>query len=159
MKRLLTMLALLFFAAASHAAELKPLEQGGFEKIKAERQGKPFILTLWGIHCPYCMEGLRHLSALKKNLPKTDLVVISTDTLEVKKSIASMLADAGLDQHDSWVFGEAAPERLRYEIDRKWRGELPRTYLFDADHRVRAVSGTLAKRDLDDWAVRNGVSR
>ena len=41
------------------------------------------------------------------------------------------------------AYGDDVPEALAYAIDPNWRGELPRTYLFDARGGVKAVSGTI----------------
>jgi hypothetical protein len=40
-------------------------------------------------------------------------------------------------------------------IDPKWRGELPRTYLYDAQHRRVAISGVIDEEKLREWLERN----
>ena len=37
----------------------------------------------------------------------------------------------GLGKVEQWVFADPMPERLRFEIDRRWYGELPRTHFYD----------------------------
>ncbi|MDD5330830.1 MAG: TlpA family protein disulfide reductase, partial [Sulfuricella sp.] len=56
---------------------------------------------------------------------------------------------------DAWVFADAVPERLYFEADGKWRGELPRTYLYDAAHRATAFSGKIDPAQLERWVRSN----
>jgi hypothetical protein len=42
-------------------------------------------------------------------------------------------------------------ERLRHEIDKRWYGELPRTYLRGREGRLEAVSGVLGEERLAQW--------
>lgn len=153
-KLLLVWLALMAIQSAC-AAELRAFGQGEMARQMAEHQGRAFVLTLWGLDCPYCKGTLRQLAALAKTHPAIDVVVVSTDSLGDGKAIAAVLATAGLTKRDTWVFADEAAERLRYEIDRRWAGEMPRTYLFDREHKVTAFSGPLAEGVLKQWLKRN----
>lgn len=158
MRRMLLILAaLLLTQAAAIAAELRPLGRGDVARLLAERQGRPVAVALWSIDCPHCKGTLRQLAALSKANPRIDLLVISTDNLGERKTITAMLTAAGLGERDTWVFGDEAPERLRFEIDRRWGGEMPRTYLHDADRKVTAFSGNVGEGALADWLARNGI--
>ena len=44
-----------------------------------------------------------------------------------------MLNETGLGAPENWTFGDGFVERLRYEIDPQWRGEIPRTILITRD--------------------------
>lgn len=157
MRRLLVLAALLLAQAAAAAADLRPLGRGDIARLLAERQGRPVAVAFWSVDCPHCKGTLRQLSAVAKANPRLDLLVISTDNLGERKTIAAMLAATGLGELDTWVFGDEAPERLRYEIDRRWGGEMPRTYLYDVDRKVTAFSGTVGDDALADWLARNGI--
>jgi hypothetical protein len=43
---------------------------------------------------------------------------------------------------------------VRYAVDPAWRGELPRTYLFDRAHRAEARSGKVSAREISEWIAR-----
>lgn len=152
--RIVCACALLLASAWIGAAELRPFGKGEMARALAERQGHPFILTLWSTDCPHCKKTLRQLAALTKAHPQLDLVVVNTDSPDESETIAAMLAGVGLGARDTWVFS-GAPERMRYEIDRRWGGEMPRTYLFDGDHRFAAFSGPVDAAALKQWLVRN----
>ena len=57
----------------------------------------------------------------------------------------------GLGKTEQWVFADPQPEKLRFEIDRRWYGELPRTYFFNAKHRREGHSGVIPLERLESW--------
>lgn len=156
-RKLLVLVAFLITQAAAGAAELHPLGRGDVARLLSERQGRPVALTLWSVDCPHCKGTLRQLAALAKANPRFELLVVNTDNLDERRTIAAMLAASGLGERTTWVFGDEAPERLRYEIDRRWGGEMPRTYLYDADRKVAAFSGPVSEDAIADWLARNGI--
>ena len=54
---------------------------------------------------------------------------------------------------ETWAFADAYVERLRWSVDPAWRGEVPRTHLYDARHRLTLRAGGIAARELDRWAA------
>jgi len=50
-----------------------------------------------------------------------------------------------------WAFADDFGERVRYAVDPGWRGELPRTYLYDARSNAVVVSGVIDPGALDRW--------
>ena len=146
--------ALLSFAPAPVSAgqEIKPFVRGSYQKIVSARQGKPFILNFWSLTCSYCMVELEMLKKLAGKYPKLDLVLVSTDTPEEEKSVSATLAKFSLGKAEAWVFADSYTERLRFEIDKKWQGELPRTYFFSArNNEVIAVSGKVEQEEVEQW--------
>jgi len=146
------LLALCLLAAAVNAAaqELHPFVSGSIKEIAASRQGKPYILGLWSLTCTHCRDELSILSGLKKKYPALDLVLISTDTPADRTEILATLQQVALGNEQAWVFADDFVERLRFEIDPKWHGELPRTYLYGATG-FRAFSGKIDPRELERW--------
>jgi len=152
------LMALCFAALSSVPAparaeqEIKPFVRGSYQKIVAARQGKPFILNFWSLTCSYCMVELEMLKKLAGKHPSLDLVLVSADTPEETKSISATLAKFSLDKAEAWVFADSYTERLRFEIDRKWQGELPRTYFFGAKNQEAiAVSGKVEQDEAERW--------
>lgn len=88
---------------------------------------------------------------LVRKYPKFDLVVISTDTPEEVDSVSDTLNTFSLGKSETWLFADSNTDRLRYEIDKKWYGELPRTYFFGADGKTNALSGKLEQKDVEQW--------
>ncbi|MFN3397186.1 MAG: hypothetical protein ACK4ZS_01480, partial [Sulfurimicrobium sp.] len=61
----------------------------------------------------------------------------------------------GLGNTGQWIFADDMPERLRFEIDPRWHGELPRTHFYDRAHRVEVVSGVVPPPRLAAWVKAN----
>ncbi|MBI3771901.1 MAG: redoxin domain-containing protein [Gammaproteobacteria bacterium] len=132
-------------------AEIHAFKSGGLQQILVARAGKPFILGYWSLTCVYCAQEMKTLAALQKRYPKLEVVLVYTDTPEEKTELEKFVAKQGLAKVDQWVFAESPPEKLRYEIDCRWWGELPRTYFYDAGHRPEAVSGLIPSARLESW--------
>lgn len=148
----LLLLALLAGAAA-RAAEPRPFVAGSMQQIRAAYAGRPFVLALWSLTCSHCQEELAQLGKLQRRHPELNMVLISTDTPDDAKALTATLARHGLARAEAWVYADAFTERLRFEIDPRWGGELPRTYFFDRAHAVTARSGALAPAELERWAA------
>lgn len=138
-------------APAMAAQEIKPFVRGSYQQIVAARQGKPFIVNFWSLTCSYCMVELAMLKKLKIKYPRLDLVLVSTDTPEEEKAVSATLAKFSLGKAEAWVFADSYTERLRFEIDKKWQGELPRTYFFSPKKEVTAISGKLEYKEVEQW--------
>lgn len=151
------MLWLVFGAACALAGELRPFTADSLPAIQKRLAGRPFILTLWSLTCHHCVRELQTLGRLARGGSRLPLVIVSTDTPAESGEIRAALKRFGLGHLDTWVFDDAMPERLRYAIDPAWRGELPRSYLFDAAHRREAHSGLLEEARLRDWLRRQGA--
>lgn len=157
MKRLgillgLCLTVLLFVPVPAWAAqEIKPFVRGSYQQIVTARQGKPFIINFWSLSCSYCKVELAMLKKLAKKYPKLDLVLVSTDTPEEEKPVSATLKKFSLGRAEAWVFADSYTERLRFEVDKKWQGELPRTYFFSANSEVKAISGKLEQKEVEQW--------
>lgn len=130
---------------AAVAAPLHPFEADSLARIVAAQKGKPFMLLVWSLECEYCQASLDTLAQAKKTRKDLQIVTISTDLLEDEQAAALMrkrLAALGM-SNQAWAFGAAPPEQLRYAIDPKWHGEMPRSYWFDAKGEKVAHSGVI----------------
>jgi thiol-disulfide isomerase/thioredoxin len=156
----LVILSLAFGASCAHAAQhTQPLLRGSYQKIIATHAGKPFIVALWSVSCTHCGADLQLFEQLAKKYGRFNLVLISIDTPEQEAEIAHTLKNYHLLQAtskktgkiESWVFADSYTERLRFEIDAQWYGELPRTYFYDAKGNVKGVSGVLDAKETEQW--------
>ncbi len=156
----LSLTVLSFVPQATLAAqEIKPFVRGSYQQIVAARQGKPFILNFWSLSCGYCRVELGMLKKLTRKYPNLDLALVSTDTLEEENQVSAALAKYSLGKAEAWVFADSYTERLRFEVDKTWQGELPRTYFFSAKGEVTAVSGKVAQKEVEQWIKEQYSSR
>jgi hypothetical protein len=94
------------------------------------------------------------LGKLKEKHPAFNLVLVSTDSPADRRELLSVISDKGVTGADAWVFSEAGSSLLRYEVDRVWYGEVPRSYFFDGHQNRRALSGVLDQAVVEQW-IRN----
>lgn len=156
---LLFILALSFTNASNASESIRPFTLGSLEKVIGAREGKPFILVLWSLDCQYCPTELKMLSELKRSHPALDVVLIATDSVSDMPQLIARTESYGMNKAERWVFAEDMPERLRFEIDRRWYGEVPRTYFYDRKHQREARTGLVSKKFLEDWLASNNVPR
>lgn len=152
---LLGLLLCLSCACALAAQTTKHFVRGSYQQIVSARAGKPFIISLWSLDCTYCRDDMVLFGKLSKKYPDLGLVLISTDTPEQLKEIERTLQKYPLKKAESWVFADSFVERLRYEVDTQWYGELPRTYFYDAQGHVLALSGKLDYAQIERWVRAN----
>lgn len=136
--------------AAVAGADPIPFESGSMQKILDSRAGKPFLLVMWSLECPPCRKEMDLLAEMRRQHQALDIVLVSTDSPEVADRVASAVEQHGLGEAESWLFAGPA-QRLRYEIDPGWYGEMPRSYFYDADHARAAVSGALEESQIQTW--------
>ncbi|MBI4988693.1 MAG: TlpA family protein disulfide reductase [Rhodocyclales bacterium] len=141
-------------AATASAGELRPFTGDSLPAIQKQFAGRPFILTLWSLTCHHCVKELQTLGRLARADRGLPLVIVSTDGPAEAREIRAALKRFGLERFDTWVFADAVPDRLRFGIDPAWRGELPRSYLFDAAHRRTVHSGLMDEAQLRAWLKR-----
>ena len=154
MKTAFAGLALLLAAWVSPVCAAEPLSftANSLAAIEAKYAGRPFILSMWSVNwCGHCITELTMLGRIAKTYKRLPLVLVSTDTPEFAAEIQQTQQRLGLTRADSWVFDDDIPERLRHAVDPTWQGELPRTYLYDAQHRREAVVGVLSEQKLNAW--------
>lgn len=157
MTRLVLALVALMLAAPAGAADIKPFGRGSWESLRAAHAGRPLIVHLWSLTCAPCLAELPNWTSLKRAYPHMNIVLVATDPMEQAPRLTSTLARAGLGQIESWAFADPFTERLRFEIDRRWRGELPRTLLIAVDGSTEAISGVVDGDTVTRWLKRQEV--
>lgn len=144
---------LLIWGSLVHASPLepRPFAQGSMKEVAVAHAGKPFILAFWSLSCVHCKANLELFGRLLQRYPELPLVLVSTDTPDEGAAIMATLEKYGLEKPQTWVFADNFVERLYFEIDRRWRGELPRTYLYDPRHQARTLTGRLDEAETERW--------
>lgn len=155
-------LALLLAGLAGTAWPAKPsmrlLRDGSFAALVAARREQAFVLVMWSVTCVPCRDEFELLRELRTRYPRLPLVLIATDDVADEAVAARMIERYGLADEESWIFADDA-QKLRYQIDPGWYGELPRTYFYNSSHRRDGVSGSLTPEQVVTWLREQGLDR
>jgi thiol-disulfide isomerase/thioredoxin len=163
MKRLLAAIFLFASVAAAPAAEppsgMKPFVRGSWQQMLRAHAGRPMMVHFWGVTCGPCKLELPLLGKFMKDHPGLDVVTISADLVpNLPQAARAMLDKAGLGAAENWLFSDGFVERLRFEIDPAWQGEIPRTMLVAPDGTVTTIEGSAEIPDLEKWLTQQKVA-
>ncbi len=146
---LLFALALSANTVQAESSSLKPFISGSYQQIVTGNAGKPFMLAAWSITCPSCIKDMAVLQTVHKAHPELKIVMLSTDDIAESVEAQKILAGNQLTDIEHWIYAEENTQKLQFEVDPKWYGELPRTYFFDKAGQREGVSGVLSKEDYE----------
>ena len=143
-------------AASSATPALLPFDAASVAALKKTHTGKPFVLAFWSVYCEPCRDEMAEWNAVTRAHAALPIVLVSTDTPADRALIDAFLIKYPPGAVRRHVFTDAMAERVRFSVDKSWRGELPKTYFFDAAHRVEAKSGRVDRRWIEAWLQRQG---
>jgi thiol-disulfide isomerase/thioredoxin len=163
MTRLLAAIFLLASMTAAPAADapsgMKPFVRGSWQEMLRAHAGRPTMVHFWGVTCGPCKIELPLLGQFMKDHPEVDVVMISADLVpNLPHAARAMLDKAGLGTAENWLFSDGFVERLRFEIDPAWQGEIPRTMLVARDGKVTTIEGSAEIADLEKWLLQQKVA-
>ena len=152
-------LAVVWLAIPAAAGDIDPYERGTFATIRAAHTQRPLVVHFWSLTCIPCLVEMPRLAAMTKSRGDFDLVLVATDPIAQAERIAVRLDKFGLADAPSYAYVDSFEERLRFEVDRTWRGELPFTALVKAGGEMKTVAGELEPATLGAWLDEDGATR
>lgn len=156
MKAIQGLIILLLLAPPAQAGDIRPFGRGDWARLMAGHIGKPAVVHFWSLTCAPCLAELPAWAAFVRRHPGIDLILVATDPVAQAPKLAAMLSRAGLGGVESWAFDGSLPERLRFEIDPDWMGELPHTARLDGAGRTAFRTGSLAEDGIAEWITSGG---
>jgi thiol-disulfide isomerase/thioredoxin len=148
-------LGLLIMSASAPGAApaLNRFERGTWQSLLRGHAGRPTLVHFWGVTCGPCKVELPLLGQFAKDHPGIDVVTISADLVpNLPAATQSMLDKAGLSSTENFIFNDGFVERLRFEIDPAWQGDIPRTMLVARDGTITTIEGSAEMADLEKWS-------
>lgn len=139
------------FAAASASQPLRPFHADSLAALRKLHAGKPFVLAFWSIYCEPCRDEMAEWNAITRAHPSLPIELVSTDTPTDRHLIDAFLAKYPPGPVQKWAFADSFSERVRYSVDKSWRGELPKSYFFDAAHKAQVKSGKVDRAWIENW--------
>ena len=156
-RRLFLALPLALAPFGARAAGLQAFERGSWAKLRAAHDGKPVVIHLWGLTCAPCLVEMPLWGKLAAERPDMRLVMVAADPVPQDPArVSDMIARSGLAKAENWAFADRFNERLRYEIDPAWGGELPRTMMIDRDGKVTMLPGVADLAQVRAWLDKEG---
>jgi hypothetical protein len=151
--RALAASALIFLVASSaaKALEIAPFARGTFAQIRKAHEGKPLVVHFWSVTCPVCVGELAEWGKISREDRGFDLVIVNTDPPKDRARVAAKLEKAGLGEAANYAFADDFAERLYFDVDRNWRGELPFNVLVDADGEMETSAGPFDDPEVAAW--------
>lgn len=141
----------LFFDTQAMAVESENqlhFKSGSYQQILDDNKGEPFVLVIWSKDCPSCLKDMTILKEIHQGMPRFKFVMLATDNLSDVEEVSKIIEQQGLSDLESWIFAEDNEQKLRFEIDPAWYGELPRTYFFTRAHEREGFSGALTHKQM-----------
>jgi len=142
----------LFFASNVSAEEMsiKSFQKGSLQQILTSYTDQPLLLILWSITCSSCLAEMELIYQIHQQKPTLNIVMLSVDGPEFHQEMMQIINQEKLTTVEHWGFAEDNSPVLRYAIDNRWYGELPRTYFFDSKHNKTGISGALNHKKLNE---------
>ncbi|MDP2098418.1 MAG: hypothetical protein Q8S52_03440 [Methylobacter sp.] len=152
LKKLPSSLAVIFLIlfAFPAQAELSAFISGSYQHIVAANAKQPFMLVVWSVNCPSCLKEMALLSDIHKSRPELKIIMLAADEPSETEQIKQILQKKQLLGLENWAYADENTQKLQFEIDPAWYGELPRTYFFNNTHQRTGVSGTLSAADYEE---------
>lgn len=148
---LFTVFCLNITASQANDTPYPPFIKGSFKQIQQQNKETPYIIAFWSVTCAYCMKELALFGQLMPQYPQVKLITITTDPFLENETVQQLLSSKNLEETETWVFADNFAERLYFDINPRWRGELPLTYFFDKQNKMLKHMGVVKKDELIEW--------
>ena len=142
--------------APAFAFDFQPYGRGAFGQILKAHAGRSLIVHFWSVTCPPCLVELPQWAKMLDERKGVDIVFVNVDDDEERPRAESRAEKAGLGKGKHYGFSDSFVEKLYFEADKKWQGELPFTALVASDGAVTTVAGAVDDPVVAKWLEKNG---
>lgn len=110
------------------------------------------IVHFWGVSCAPCLSELPKWGQLARQARDVEVVFVDADPVaEDPARIAAAMAKAGIASSERWVFADRVLERLWFEVDPNWAGEMPFTVFVSRMGDAKSTSGVVNFAIVRAW--------
>jgi thiol-disulfide isomerase/thioredoxin len=137
---------------AATQGELHPFKRGSWQEIRRAHAGAPIVVHFWGLTCGPCRTEMPKWGRLLQERPDLKLIVVDADLVpNTADAVSETLAKTGLAAAENWIFADDFTERLRFEVNPRWRGEIPMTLLIARDGKTTTIEGAADPAQVRVW--------
>ncbi len=138
------------------AVEFKPYARGSFAELRKQHAGRPLVVHFWSVTCPPCLAELPEWGKIAGDRKSVDFVFVNADHETDRPRAQARVEKAGLSNLPQYGFADDFVDRLYFEADKSWRGELPFTALIGPDGGVVTVTGAFDDPLIANWLANTG---
>jgi thiol-disulfide isomerase/thioredoxin len=154
-RALCVMLALGLGATQAPASEPRRFDAQSWGELTRAKRDRPMIVHFWSLTCGICLGELVDWAEFATKNPGVRLVLVNwDDRVQDAKRIKSTLAKNGLTKVENWALQSDFEEKVRFNIDREWMGEMPYTQLIKRNGEVTVFAGEADFHELEAWAAK-----
>jgi thiol-disulfide isomerase/thioredoxin len=137
---------------AATGGELHPFKRGSWQEIRRAHAGAPIVVHFWGLTCGPCRTEMPKWGQLLQERRDLKLIVVDADLVpNTADAVSETLAKTGLSDAENWMFADDFAERVRFEINPRWRGEIPMTLLLARDSKTTTIEGAADPAQVRAW--------
>jgi thiol-disulfide isomerase/thioredoxin len=139
-------------ASSAPADDVHAFVRGSWQQLREAHADRPLVVHFWGVTCGPCRAEMPEWGQFLKQHPNLPLVMIDADLVpNDAAAVKAMLAQSGLAKADNWMFDDDFVERLRFEIDPHWQGDIPRTLLIARNGVTTTIEGVADFAKVASW--------
>jgi thiol-disulfide isomerase/thioredoxin len=138
-------------ATSAIAIEFKPYGRNSFAELRKAHANRALVVHFWSVTCPPCLVELPEWAKIARERKNVHVVFVNADRENDRGRAESRLEKAGLKENMHFGFADEFADRLYYEVDHYWRGELPFTALVGADGGLVTVMGAVDEPLIAEW--------
>jgi thiol-disulfide isomerase/thioredoxin len=153
MKKAVFAACLLMMSSAALAGEPRAFVDGSWKAILQAHAGHATIIHFWGLTCAPCRIEMANWGHLLDRRHDFDFVSVDTDMVPVSPSqTEAFLTKSGVPATEEvWRFDDGFAEKLYFQVDPLWQGEIPMTVLLGKDGRIERITGSADPKSVEAW--------
>ncbi|HTO80177.1 MAG TPA: TlpA disulfide reductase family protein [Methylocystis sp.] len=137
--------------AQAQALDFKPYARGSFSELRKAHAGRPLVIHFWSVTCAPCLAELSDWARIARERKGIDIVFVNVDGERDHVKAGARLEKAGLAGAVHYGFADDFLDRLFFEVDRSWHGDLPFTAMVDAKGALVTVTGPVDEPAIVVW--------
>jgi thiol-disulfide isomerase/thioredoxin len=146
--------------AFAATADVRAFERGSWQEIRKAHAGEPVVVHFWGLTCGPCRGEMPEWGKFFKQHTDLHLVMVDADLVPNERdAVRAVLVQSGLLAAENWMFNDDFVERLHYEIDPHWQGEIPLTLLIAPDGTTTKLEGVADFAKVSAWLDAQAAKR
>ena len=134
--------------------KFKSYAQGDWNKLTTQSAGQPLIIHFWGVTCGPCLTEMPEWGKFVAQNKNFKVLFIQVDDIS-KEMMSRFISRVRLESADNYALVDSFDERIRYEVDPKWQGETPVTFLISKDSKKIREVGPVNFTELKKWYLKN----